>query len=237
MSLTYGLEGQVGGGAANPAWARVHSGLSTYYNAIKLILWTILGAVAFMLLAQVAMSVLLAQISAIGMGLLVLVSQIMMMVGLSRMTAVPRETGAAGIMQVAFIGFVLSFVVAVLAIIMQYSASSLSDLETLGYINIARGLISLVAFVCLLVALGRIARSVGRADLSGTSMKLIIMMVTLIGSVFVPLLAPRLFYDIRILYFIGLIVLALVFLVMFMGLVSNTRDAVASVGNLDVDAF
>ena len=50
-----------------------------------------------------------------------------------------------------------SFVVAVLAFIMETSASSPSDHDTLAYINIARALVSLLAFVCLLVALGRMA--------------------------------------------------------------------------------
>ena len=73
MPLTYGLESQAAG--APTQHGPEFSGLSTYYKAIKLTLWTVLGTMAKMLL-QVARSV-CGEISAIGMGILLLVGQIM----------------------------------------------------------------------------------------------------------------------------------------------------------------
>lgn len=249
MSITYGLEDRIGGsgggsggGAPGPdgnsaAWARVSSGIGTYYNGLKVMLWTVAGAVGLGLLAMVAQSLMLVQIFSVAAVVAVLIAQVMFLIGLSRMTAAPQSTKAAGLLQVAFIGSVLGLLSGIGVAVMQFTVSSMSELENLQIMQLVRTVISLGAFICLLVGLGRLSVALGRPDLKGTSTKLILMIVGLLVFMVGPALAPRAFMSISGVLTIILLVLGLAFLIMLMGLLSALRDATSVHNDLDVDAF
>lgn len=238
MSLTYGLEESRGvGWQSQPGWDRVHSGLSIYYSAMKLLLWTAISYVGVFLLAFIAQSAALAGIMGIGILIAMLVSQVMILIGLSRLTAVPPESRASGLMQIAFIGFLVSLVTGLVSGIMTGTADSMSDVQTAQMIQLIGTVCSAVGFVCLIIGLGRMGNFIDRPDIAGSARNLMVMGALLLGVVLVPRFMPQLILGSPMLFLIAMLVLGLVFLVMFMNLVGTLRDAIANGATIDVDAF